>query len=167
LNKRPSESRPAKQAIGLVVFILVCFGVEAIGGLATTPKIPGWYAELAKPTWTPPGWLFGPVWTLLYLMMAVAAWLVWRQDGFAKAKWPMAAFGIQLGLNCLWSIIFFGLQRPGLAVVEILALWVAISVTVILFWRRRSLAGMLLVPYLLWVSFATALNIAIWRLNMP
>ena len=151
--------------IGLVVSILICFAAAGIGSLATTPQIPGWYANLAKPTWTPPGWIFGPVWTLLYLMMAVAAWLVWRKAGFASAKLPLALFGIQLALNSLWSVLFFGLQNPGAAAVEIILLWAAILATMITFWRRSRVAGGLLTPYLAWVSFAAVLNVAIWRMN--
>lgn len=151
--------------IGLVVSILICFAAAGIGSLATTPQIPGWYANLAKPAWTPPGWIFGPVWTLLYLMMAVAAWLVWRQAGFAGAKLPLALFAIQLALNSLWSVLFFGLQNPGAAAVEIILLWAAILATMVTFWRRSRVAGGLLAPYLAWVSFAAVLNVAIWRMN--
>jgi tryptophan-rich sensory protein len=150
---------------GLVVSILICFAAAGIGSLATTPQIPGWYANLAKPTWTPPGWIFGPVWTLLYLMMAVAAWLVWRQAGFAGAKLPLALFAIQLALNSLWSVLFFGLQNPGAAAVEIILLWAAILATMVTFGRRSRVAGGLLAPYLAWVSFAAVLNAAIWRMN--
>ena len=153
------------QTVGLILAILICFAAAGIGSLATTPQIPGWYANLAKPTWTPPGWIFGPVWTLLYLMMAVAAWLVWRQSGFVGAKLPLALFAIQLALNSLWSLLFFGLQSPGAAAVEIVLLWAAILATMITFWKRSRVAGGLLAPYLAWVSFATVLNVAIWRMN--
>jgi benzodiazapine receptor len=152
------------QRIGLAVFVLICFAA-GLGGLVTSPQIPGWYADLAKPAWTPPDWIFGPVWTLLYLMMAIAAWLVWRQDGFAGVKLPLALFAIQLVLNSLWSVLFFGLQSPGAAAVEIVLLWVAILATLIAFWRRSKLAGGMLMPYLAWVGFAAVLNFAIWRLN--
>ena len=151
--------------IGLVASIVICFAAAGWGNLVTTPKIPNWYAALAKPNWTPPGWIFGPVWTLLYLMMAVAAWLVWQQKGFAGAKLPLALFAIQLALNSLWSVLFFGLQRPGLAAIEIVLLWAAILATVIAFWLRSRWAGGLLVPYLAWVTFAAVLNLAIWRMN--
>lgn len=154
-----------QQTVGLIVAVLICFAAAGIGSLATAPQIPGWYASLAKPTWTPPGWIFGPVWTLLYLMMAVAAWLVWRQAGFAGAKLPLALFGIQLALNSVWSVLFFGLQNPGAAAVEIILLWTAILAMLITFWRRSRVAGGLLAPYLAWVSFATVLNVAIWRMN--
>jgi tryptophan-rich sensory protein len=153
------------QWIGLVVLIAICFAAAGLGSLVTTPRIPDWYAGLAKPTWTPPNWIFGPVWSCLYLMMAVAAWLVWRQAGLTGAKLPLALFAIQLALNSLWSALFFGLQNPGVAALEIVLLWVAILATLIAFWKRSPWAGGLLVPYLGWVSFAAALNVAIWRLN--
>lgn len=155
----------SRQVIGLVVAIIVCFAAAGLGGLVTTPKIPNWYADLAKPTWTPPGWIFGPVWTLLYLMMAIAAWLVWRHQGFTRAKAPLSLFAIQLALNSLWSVLFFGLQNPGLAVIDIVLLLAAILATLIVFWKHSRWAGALLAPYLVWVSFATALNVAIWRMN--
>ena len=145
--------------VGLVV------AVAAIGGWLTSLGQPEWYESLSKPSWTPPSWLFGPAWTVLYLLMAVAAWLVWRRAGFDGATAALTVFFIQLGLNLAWSGIFFALRSPGWALVEILILWVAIVVTIILFFRHSTLAGWLLVPYLLWVSFATALNAAIVRLN--
>lgn len=148
--------------MALAAFLLLCYGAAAIGAQFT----PGaWYAELTKPTWTPPGAVFGPVWTLLYGMMAVAAWLVWRVGGKRGVRGALALFGVQLALNVAWSWLFFGLQRPGAALVDILLLWLAISATILAFWRVRPAAGMLLVPYLVWVSFATALNLQIWRLN--
>ena len=150
---------------GLVVLIILCFGVAAIGGVATTPNIPSWYAGLAKPSWTPPSWIFGPVWSILYLSMAVAAWLVWRKSGLRGAATPMAFFAIQLALNAAWSWLFFGMHNPGAALLDILLLWMAIAATTVAFWRRSLLAGLLFVPYLAWVSFAAVLDFAIWRLN--
>ena len=151
--------------LGLVIFLVLCFAAAGIGAAVTMPKIPGWYAILAKPSWNPPNWIFGPVWSALYLSMAVAAWLVWRQGGLADATMPLALFGVQLVLNVLWSCLFFGLQNPGLAFVEVLILWVAIAATMVAFWFRSSVAGLLFVPYLAWVSFASVLNFVIWRLN--
>ena len=114
------------------------------------PVPPGeWYGSLIKPALTPPAWIFGPVWTLLYTMMAMAAWLVWRRHGLADAIGPLGLFLGQLALNALWSFFFFGLQRPGLAFIDIVALWVAILATLIAFWRSHPLAGLLLLPYLL------------------
>lgn len=154
-----------QQFAGLIVAILFCFAVAGTGGLITAPRIPDWYAGLVKPDWTPPDWIFGPVWTVLYVMMAVAAWLVWRQSGFAGAKTPLALFAIQLALNSLWSVLFFGFRNPGGAAIEIVLLWAAILATLLAFWRRSPWAGMLLVPYLGWVTFAGVLNITIWRMN--
>ena len=153
------------QWLGLIVFVTVCFVAAGIGGMVTAPNIPSWYAGLAKPSWNPPNWVFGPVWTALYLSMAVAAWLVWRQGGWAGAARPLIVFGAQLLLNVLWSCLFFGLHRPGLAFGEVLVLWALILVTMVLFWQRSRLAGVLFVPYLAWVTFASALNFAVWRLN--
>ena len=159
---KPSALR---QVLGLAAFVLICFAAAGLGGLVTTARIPIWYADLAKPAWTPPDWTFGPVWTALYLMMAFSAWLVWRQAGLAGARLPLALFGIQLVLNSLWSVLFFGLQSPGAAAVEIVLLWAAILATLLAFWKRSNLAGALLVPYLAWVSFAAVLNVAIWWMN--
>ena len=125
-----------------------------------------WYADLAKPRWTPPNVVFGPVWTALYVLMGVAAALVWRRAGLAAAWKPLAFFGIQLVLNAAWSWLFFGLHRPGAAFLEIVVLWAAILITLVLFWRVRPLAGILFLPYLLWVSFAAVLNFLLWRLNV-
>ena len=148
--------------LALVVLLLLCFFVAGLGGLATAPSIPNWYAGLAKPSWTPPGSIFGPVWSALYLSMAVAAWLVWRRP---DPSLPLTLFGIQLIFNAAWSWLFFGLHNPGAAFVDIILLWLAIVATTVLFWRRSTSAGMLFLPYLLWVTFAAALNCAIWRLN--
>lgn len=147
-------------------FLLLCFAVAALGSLATTPAIDGWYATLRKPAWTPPNWVFGPVWSALYVSMAVAAWVVWRGNPWSTTRMPLFVFLAQLTLNLLWSIVFFGLRRPGLALLEILLLWGAIVTTLLAFRRLSPLAAVLLVPYLLWVTLAVALNFAIWRMNM-
>ncbi len=146
----------------IILLIVLCFAVAGLGGLATTPNIPNWYAALAKPSWTPPGWLFGPVWSALYLSMAIAAWLVWRKG---NASVPMILFAVQLAFNAAWSWLFFGLQSPGMAFIDIVLLWAAIVATMVVFWQRSPAAGLLFVPYLAWVSFAAVLNWAIWRLN--
>jgi tryptophan-rich sensory protein len=156
---------PKHPLLGLLVFLVVCFAAAGIGGVVTTPKIGTWYATLAKPSWNPPDWVFGPVWSALYCCMAVDAWLVWRQGGASGAKVPLTLFAVQLALNVLWSCIFFGLEKPGLAFVEVLTLWLAIAATMIVFWQRSVIAGILFVPYLAWVSFASFLNFTIWRLN--
>lgn len=155
----------APQWIALACALAACFAAAGIASLYTTPAIPGWYASLQKPAWNPPNWLFGPVWTLLYLSMAVAVWLVWRERGFAGAALPHTLFVVQLILNALWSIIFFGWRRPDLALVEIFFLWAAIFATMLSFWRVSQAAAWLIWPYLLWVTFAGFLNLSIWRLN--
>lgn len=155
----------AAQWIGLACAVCACFAAAGIASLYTTPAIPNWYASLEKPAWTPPAWVFGPVWTLLYLAMAVAVWLVWRERGFTRAPLALTLFAVQLVLNALWSIVFFGWRRPGLALVEIHFLWAAIFATMLAFWRISQPAAWLIWPYLLWVTFAGFLNLAIWRLN--
>ena len=157
---QPTPPKPS--LLALAGFLVLCFAVAALGGLTTTPNIPNWYAGLAKPSWTPPSWVFGPVWSVLYLSMAVAAWLVWRKG---DALMPLILFAVQLALNAAWSWLFFGMHSPSAAFVDIVLLWVAIAATTAVFWRRSPVAGILFVPYLIWVSFATVLNFAIWRLN--
>ncbi len=155
---------PAWQALALGLFYLLCFLAAGLGSLFTMVSLGGWYAGLAKPSWNPPSWIFGPVWTVLYAMMAVAGWLVWRRGG-SQSRIALWWFAVQLALNVGWSAVFFGLQLPGLAFFEILLLWIAIAATLLTSWRVSRTAGILLVPYLLWVSFAAVLNFAIWRLN--
>lgn len=151
---------------GLVVFIIVCLGAGGLGAIATTPEIEGWYKGIEKPAWNPPDAVFGPVWTTLFVMMAVAAWMVWKADGFKAAAVPLSLFAVQLLLNVAWSWIFFGMHQPGWALFEIVILWLAIAATTVAFFRRSKLAGVLMLPYLAWVSFASVLNFAIWRLNL-
>jgi tryptophan-rich sensory protein len=164
-----NESQPTRSTkslvVGLVIAIAVCFLAAAIGGVATTSSVNGWYAQINKPSWNPPDWIFGPVWTILYLMMGASAWLVWKQSDFSKARLALGFFAIQLALNITWSVLFFGLRQPGWAFVEIIALWVSIALTIVLFYKHSKLAAGLLVPYLLWVTFAAGLNFAIWSLN--
>lgn len=150
------------QWVALAGLLSLCFAAAAFG----TVFMPGeWYAALKKPSWNPPGWVFGPVWTTLYTMMAVAAWLVWRQGGFPAQRGPLLAFFIQLALNALWTPLFFGLHRPGTAFAEIILLWLSIAWTMAVFWRVHRTAALLLTPYLTWVSFAAVLNFILWRLN--
>jgi translocator protein len=153
---------PARHWLSLAGWLLLCFAAASLGGLF----LPGeWYASLKKPSWNPPGWIFGPVWSALYTMMAVAAWLVWRRGGFAAQRGPLTLFLVQLALNAAWTPLFFGLHWPGAAFVEIVLLWLAIVATIAAFHRASRPATLLLVPYLAWVSFAAALNLALWRLN--
>jgi translocator protein len=148
-----------------VFWLLVCFAAAGIGSAMTSKSLADWYPGLAKPTWNPPDWVFGPVWTLLYTMMAIAAWLVWRNAGWHGAPVPLALFTTQLALNVIWSGLFFALESPGAAFAEIVLLWLSILATLVQFWRIDRAAGALLGPYLAWVSFAAALNFTIWQLN--
>ena len=154
-----------RQLAGLAVSIIVCFAVAAVGSALTMPSINTWYAALNKPSWNPPSWVFGPVWSALYLSMAVAAWMVWRERGFSAAVIPLALFALQLGLNCAWSGLFFSLHSPWLAFADIALLWCAILATMIAFARVSPLASLLLAPYLIWVSFAAVLNFTIAKMN--
>jgi benzodiazapine receptor len=155
-----------RQVIAAALFVVVSLGAGALGGLATRRAVPEWYSQLARPAWAPPNWVFGPVWTVLYLMMGISAWLVWRRaGGLQAAALPLALFLAQLALNTAWSVIFFGLRQPGWALLEVLALWAMILATLLAFWRIWPAAGALLLPYLAWVTFAGGLNYAIWRLN--
>jgi tryptophan-rich sensory protein len=153
--------------VRLVVARGVSLAAGGIGSLAVTdPGFSSWYATIAKPGFTPPGWAFGPVWTVLYLLMGVAAFLVWQKGlGSRLVRIALAWFLVQLGLNAAWTPVFFGLHRIGLALLVIALLWVAIVGTMYYFLRVSRPAGLLLVPYLLWVSFATVLNASIWHLN--
>jgi translocator protein len=156
---------PARLALGLAGFLAASFMAGLIGNLFTTPAIPEWYAQLDKPAFTPPSWVFGPAWTLLYILMAVAAWRVWWLAGFGGARGALTLFFLQLALNAGWSVVFFGLRAPGWALLEIALLWIAIVATTWAFFRHSRLAGALMVPYIAWVTFAAALNAAIWQLN--
>lgn len=151
--------------IALVIFMALSFGAAFIGGLFTSASVDGWYRTLLKPAWSPPSWIFGPVWTLLYLAMAIAAWLVWRRRLFSNVSTALSLFAVQLVLNAAWSAFFFGLQSPLLAFVNIVLLWGAILATMIAFARVAKISGWLFAPYILWVTFAAALNFAIWRMN--
>jgi benzodiazapine receptor len=152
-----------RQVVGLVLSVLVCFAAAGLGSVWTAKSVGTWYQALEKPSWNPPNWLFGPVWSVLYLLMGIALWLVWRRTGLVAA--PIGIFAVQLVLNAAWSGLFFGLQNPGAAFAEIVVLWVAIVATIVAFWRITPVAGILLLPYIAWVSFAGALNFTIWRLN--
>ena len=143
----------------LILSLGLCLGAGVLGSVFTTSSIPTWYATLNKPVFSPPNWVFAPVWTILYIMMGLSLYLIWT-----KKKVP-TIFWIQLILNVAWSIIFFGLKNPTLALIDIVALWTAIFVTIKSFYKINRLAGNLLIPYLLWVTFASILNLAIVILN--
>jgi translocator protein len=156
------EFRVARRAVGLILWMVVSLAVGWFG----SRFIPGeWYAGLVKPSWNPPSAVFAPVWSTLYILMGVAAWLVWRKVGFAGAPVALGLFVLQLVLNALWSYLFFGIHQPAVALVDIVGLWLAILATTIGFWRVSVPAGVLLLPYLCWVGFASALNLQLWRLN--
>ena len=153
-----------RQVLGFVGWLVVCFVAAAIGAVASI-QAASFYGTLTRPDWAPPSSVFGPVWTLLYTMMAIAAWLVWRRGGFHAARGALTLFILQLMANALWSWLFFGWHRGALAFADILLLWGLLVATTIAFWRERRAAGALLIPYLLWVTFAAVLNYAVWRLN--
>jgi benzodiazapine receptor len=148
----------------LIALIALNLAVGAVGGLATASSVTTWYAGLNKPAFNPPNAVFAPVWTVLYVLMAYAAWRVWRADR-ASGRAALALYSVQLALNLGWSLIFFGLRQPGFAFAEIVVLFVAIVATVVCFWRIDRLAGIIMVPYVAWVAFASVLNFAIMRLN--
>ena len=154
-----------KSILPLLVFILITLFAGFIGSLFTTPSIASWYAFINKPSFSPPNWLFAPVWSLLYILMGIAAFLIWQKRDNLKTKPALMFYGIQLILNTFWSIIFFGMHNPGLAFLEIIILWTFILITLIKFYKINKAAGFLFIPYLLWVSFASILNFAIWMLN--
>lgn len=149
----------------LIISLIIPQVAGGIGSFFTMSKVPSWYAGLVRPSFNPPSWVFGPVWTALFLLMGYALYMVWRGPKTQGQNIALIVFGVQMVLNTLWSILFFGLQSPGWALVEIVFLWLAILFTIILFWRLNRTAGILLLPYILWVSFAAFLNYSIWRLN--
>ena len=152
---------------GFMVFLVMCLGAQLTGSFLTLPAIrSGWYAALEKPFFNPPGWVFGPVWTALYFIMALSAWMVWKHEPDSSLVRPaLYLFFLQLLFNVTWSALFFALRKPGWAMVEIIFLWLLILATILVFHRISRLAAWLLVPYLAWVLFAAALNVAIWWLN--
>ncbi len=160
-HPRPTPSA-GRSLAALAGWLLLAYSASATAGFVSTG---GWYTGLAKPTWNPPGWVFGPVWTLLYALMGVAAWRVWRHGGWARQTVALSLFVVQWALNALWTPLFFGLHRPGWALAEILVLLLAILATLRAFWRVDRIAGALLIPYAAWVAFATVLNWAIWQMN--
>lgn len=150
---------------GLAFFVALCLGIGALGAAVTATSVKTWYADLVKPSFTPPNAVFGPVWTALYVLMAIAAWRVWRAADRDTTRGPLTLFALQLALNLGWSIVFFGLGKIGAAVATIVVLDVGVVVTLLAFRTIDRWAALLMVPYLAWVSFATVLNITLWRLN--
>lgn len=149
----------------VIVSILIAETAGLIGSLFTADSVAGWYIEISKPAWNPPSWIFGPVWVVLYALMGIAAFLVWQQKDMFGRKFALWVYGVHLVLNALWSILFFGLKNPGFAFFEIIVLFISILITTVLFWRINLIAGLLMIPYIAWVSFATFLNYTIWHLN--
>ena len=152
------------QGLGLAGWLLASFATGAIGGFASIDAA-GFYGNLAQPSWAPPAWLFGPVWSVLFILMGVSAWLVWREHGFRGTAAALKLYAAQLVANALWTWLFFAWQLGAMALAEIALLWLLIAATITMFWRLHRLAAILLAPYLAWVSFAAALNFALWRLN--
>jgi tryptophan-rich sensory protein len=151
--------------LALALFLVATFAAGAIGSSVTIESVRTWYPTIAKPAWNPPDWIFAPVWTTLYVVMATAAWRVWRKAEPAAARRLLVIYGVHLVLNALWSVVFFAFHRPDLALVEILVLWSLLVTLLIRFWRADRLAGVLWSPYVAWVTFATGLNATIWYLN--
>jgi len=154
-------------ALGVLAFlILLCLFVEVVGGWFTQSNVSTWYPALIKPSWTPPAWVFGPVWTILYLLMAVSMWLIWNREQLSGYHFlPYVLFAIQLGLNLAWSWSFFYMKNPFFGMINITLLIIALSTTIYSFWKISRLAAILLMPYWVWIMFAASLNAAIWWLN--
>lgn len=154
----------SKQALGLVAWLLLSYMAAAVGGIASA-NAGSFYEQLSRPNWAPPASLFAPVWSVLYFLQGVAAWLVWRARGFHRARTALGLFVLQLAANALWTWLFFAWRQGALAFGEILLLWILILATAVAFWRVRPWAGALLLPYLLWVSYASALTYSVWQRN--
>ncbi len=159
-----STYSPLRQVLGLAACLLLTFAAAAIGGLASV-QAGSFYGQLTRPQWAPPPWLFGPVWSVLYLLMGVAAWIVWRTDNSPRVRAALAVFMAQLALNALWTWLFFVWRQGALAFAEIVLLWAAIALTIYFFSKVSKFAAALLAPYLAWVTFASALSLSLWRLN--
>ncbi|MBN2410144.1 tryptophan-rich sensory protein [candidate division KSB1 bacterium] len=153
-----------KSALVMLLFFILVFTAAYTG----SRYMPGeWYDNLQKPSWTPPNWLFAPVWTILYIMIAISGWLVWRENGFTGALFPFILFLLQLVLNAMWTWLFFGLHKPAAAFLDITLLWFSILLLIIMFRQISKPAGMLLIPYLIWVAYAATLNYCLWKMNVP
>lgn len=164
VHPTPRASAP-QQTLALVLWLGATLATGALGAVASV-NAASFYSQLTQPAWAPPAWLFGPVWSVLYVLMGAAAWLVWRRHGWRGARTALALFVVQLLANALWTWLFFAWRLGGVALAEIVLLWLMIAGTIALFWRLQRLAAVLLLPYLAWVGFATALNFSLWRLNL-
>ena len=165
LNRDRLRYKRSFDLLGLIVFIIMCLAVSSVGGAITATSVDTWYQALEKPPFNPPDWVFAPVWTALYILMGVAAWRIWRLRSSKAHHIALSVFGLQLCLNLAWSFLFFGLQHINLALVEIVILLIVIIINMIMFWRLERLAGLLFVPYVAWVSYATILNASLSLLN--
>ena len=160
-----SQKAKRPDVLALGALLALSAAVASVSGVATVHSVGSWYPALVKPSFNPPNWLFGPVWLVLYAAMAVAAWRVWRQRDRLKVRRALSLYGGQMALNFAWSLIFFGLRQITAAVADILALLVVLAITLAAFWKVDRFAGLLMVPYLVWIMFAALLTFAIWRLN--
>lgn len=160
-----NHARTGRDLIALALFVILCLAVAGVGGAITAGSVDTWYPTLVKPAFNPPDWVFAPVWTTLYICMAVAAWRVWRTPASTARRNALLLFAVQLVLNLAWSALFFGLHRVGAALLEVIVLLLAIAATGLVFRRLDRLAGLLFVPYVLWVAYASVLNFSIWWLN--
>ncbi len=156
---------PGRRWAGLLGWLALSALAAGMGSYLTSLGMPDWYMGLEQPEWSPPDAVFGPVWTILFILMAVAAWIVWARAGWSKARLALSLYLLQLTLNVGWSAAFFGLRSPALGLIEIILLWLAILATIVAFLRHHRVAPLLLLPYIGWVTFAAALNFAIWELN--
>jgi tryptophan-rich sensory protein len=163
-DQTPSANHRTR-VFALIAFMVLCLIISAAGGAVTATSVGNWYADLQKPFFNPPNWLFGPVWTVIYFLIAISGWRVWLKRGFGPAKGAFAVYGAQLILNLMWSFAFFGAQSPLLGLINIFVLLALIIANILIFIRIDRLAGLLLLPYVAWVGFATLLNAAIWNLN--
>lgn len=154
-----------KDLKSLIVFLCICFAVEILAGFWTNQTVSTWYPTLNKPSWNPPSWVFGPAWTILYTLIAIAGWLIYKSESSRERTVALTLFGIQLFLNFIWSYLFFSLRNPLLGLIDILLLLLFVVLTIFAAWKVRRLAGLLLIPYLLWLLYATSLNLSIWLLN--
>ncbi len=159
------SNRTLRAALALAGFLALSYGVAALGGIATSSSVNTWYTEIQKPSWTPPGSVIGTVWSVLYFLMALAAWLVYLRGGLRTNAIPLSLWAVQLALNLAWSFLFFGLRNPGVALIELVLLWIAIAATTVAFARVRTSAMILMLPYLAWVAFAGFLNASVWLMN--
>ncbi|MDR3470559.1 MAG: tryptophan-rich sensory protein [Devosia sp.] len=166
MTSQPIRKGAPNGLLSAVAFVAIALAVRVVGGLATASSVTTWYAGLNKPAFNPPNAVFGPVWTALYVLMALAAWRVWRSGpAGGRRRQGLILYAVQLALNLAWSLIFFGLRRPGLALAEVAVLLAAVLATAAAFWRTDRPAGVMMIPYAAWVAFASALNFEIWRLN--